>query len=165
MLHELGHVIGFWHEQSRPDRDSHVNVDKNAIEEGRLYNFYKSSWQYVDTKNVSYDVSSIMHYSATVSYSLRKQYYNACFDGFLAFDQNNWVKFLTYDRNVHQHLVLYSANKACYFTVGLCGSTGWWYVCPADPYCQGCPTPTGTWSATRILFLWCQTCQLGILSW
>ena len=70
LLHELGHVIGFWHEQSRPDRDSHVNVDKNAIEEGRLYNFYKSSWQYVDTKNVSYDVSSIMHYSATVSYSL-----------------------------------------------------------------------------------------------
>lgn len=65
LLHELGHVIGFWHEQSRPDRDSHVNVDKNAIEEGRLYNFYKSSWQYVDTKNVSYDVSSIMHYSAT----------------------------------------------------------------------------------------------------
>lgn len=47
-----------------------MNVDKNAIEEGRLYNFYKSSWQYVDTKNVSYDVSSIMHYSATVSYSL-----------------------------------------------------------------------------------------------
>ncbi|XP_055998539.1 zinc metalloproteinase dpy-31-like [Ostrea edulis] len=65
LMHELGHVIGFWHEHSRPDRDSHINVENNAIEEGRLYNFYKSSWQYVDTKNVSYDVSSIMHYSAT----------------------------------------------------------------------------------------------------
>ncbi|XP_062566916.1 zinc metalloproteinase dpy-31-like [Saccostrea cucullata] len=65
LLHELGHVIGFWHEHSRPDRDSHINVENDSIEEGKLFNFYKSSWQNVETKNVSYDVSSIMHYSAT----------------------------------------------------------------------------------------------------
>ncbi|XP_034436944.1 uncharacterized protein LOC117759067 [Hippoglossus hippoglossus] len=60
--HELLHVLGFWHEQSRTDRDLYVQIHKDNVQDNQLQNFDK-----LDTYNlnVPYDYSSVMHYGPT----------------------------------------------------------------------------------------------------
>ena len=35
VLHEMFHALGRWHEQSRPDRDNHVDIIEENIISGR----------------------------------------------------------------------------------------------------------------------------------
>ncbi|KAJ7374569.1 hypothetical protein OS493_004907 [Desmophyllum pertusum] len=62
MIHEIGHVIGFWHEQSRPDRDEHVRIIWKNVNKGWEHAFLKQTWQAIDSMDTPYDYSSIMHY-------------------------------------------------------------------------------------------------------
>ncbi|XP_031549766.1 uncharacterized protein LOC116287250 [Actinia tenebrosa] len=61
-LHEIMHALGFWHEQSRPDRNQYVEVLWENIIEDETYNFNKYSHGDIDTLKIPYDFDSIMHY-------------------------------------------------------------------------------------------------------
>jgi hypothetical protein len=61
VIHELGHAIGLWHEQSREDRDGFVTVLWDNIRAGSEHNFRRHVHDGVDIG--SYDYGSIMHYS------------------------------------------------------------------------------------------------------
>ncbi|UJR08286.1 hypothetical protein I4U23_012558 [Adineta vaga] len=59
--HELTHVLGFFHEQSRPDRDEYVSIQWNNIVPAQTSNFIKYNSD-VDTQMTPYDYGSVMHY-------------------------------------------------------------------------------------------------------
>ncbi len=60
-VHEFLHALGIWHEQSREDRDNHVNIYWDNIESPFEDNFEK---QIDGSSDVgAYNYNSIMHYS------------------------------------------------------------------------------------------------------
>ncbi|KPJ02950.1 Tolloid-like protein 1 [Papilio xuthus] len=63
VVHELGHVVGFWHEHTRPDRDNHVQIIRDNILSGQEYNFNKLTYEEVNSLGQTYDYDSIMHYA------------------------------------------------------------------------------------------------------
>ncbi|XP_063735021.1 meprin A subunit beta-like [Eleginops maclovinus] len=60
--HEFLHALGFYHEQSRYDRDDHVTIVYKNIEAGYEYNFLEESNETTTTQGVPYDYWSVMHY-------------------------------------------------------------------------------------------------------
>ncbi|KAJ4929486.1 hypothetical protein JOQ06_005093 [Pogonophryne albipinna] len=60
--HELLHALGFYHEQSRSDRDDYVKIWWDEIEEGMQHNFNKYEDDFITDLNTPYDYESIMHY-------------------------------------------------------------------------------------------------------
>ncbi|XP_043849663.1 meprin A subunit beta [Dromiciops gliroides] len=63
--HEFLHALGFWHEQSRSDRDDYVIIMEDRILEGREHNFNTYDDKASNSLNVPYDYTSVMHYSKT----------------------------------------------------------------------------------------------------
>jgi astacin len=59
-IHEIGHAVGLFHEQSRADRDDHVTIHYENIIRGYEFNFNQHINDGIDIGN--YDFDSIMHY-------------------------------------------------------------------------------------------------------
>ncbi|NXN90855.1 MEP1A protein, partial [Rhinopomastus cyanomelas] len=60
--HEILHALGFYHEQSRMDRDDYVTIWWDEIIEGREHNFLKYDDSFITDLNTPYDYESVMHY-------------------------------------------------------------------------------------------------------
>ena len=60
LLHEMGHVVGLYHEQSRPDRSSFVTVNFGNVIKGSEDNFNQLSDNFQDL--TLFDYASVMEY-------------------------------------------------------------------------------------------------------
>ncbi|XP_040839035.1 meprin A subunit alpha [Ochotona curzoniae] len=61
--HEILHALGFYHEQSRSDRDDYVNIWWDEIIPGYEHNFNTYDDNYITDLNTPYDYESVMHYA------------------------------------------------------------------------------------------------------
>ncbi|KIH42830.1 astacin, partial [Ancylostoma duodenale] len=64
VTHEIGHALGFYHTQSRYDRDDYVDVEFSNISPDMQYNFAKRTPLTENHFGQKYDYGSIMQYNA-----------------------------------------------------------------------------------------------------
>ncbi|XP_060082578.1 zinc metalloproteinase nas-4-like [Ylistrum balloti] len=63
-MHEFLHVLGFFHEHERYDRDNYVTVHLENVVQSNQKDYSKETTRQMNTLGVSYDYGSIMHYGA-----------------------------------------------------------------------------------------------------
>uniref|UniRef100_A0A1I7WU74 Metalloendopeptidase n=1 Tax=Heterorhabditis bacteriophora TaxID=37862 RepID=A0A1I7WU74_HETBA len=61
----VGRIVGFFHEQSRADRDEYVIINWSNVEAGLQDQFDKYSLNMIDHLGSTYDYGSVMHYAPT----------------------------------------------------------------------------------------------------
>lgn len=67
LMHETLHSLGFYHQQSRQNRDNHIDVMWANIQDDKEHNYQKRSFLVGGT---SYDYFSLLHYSRINGFSI-----------------------------------------------------------------------------------------------
>ncbi|CAD5206776.1 unnamed protein product [Bursaphelenchus okinawaensis] len=63
--HEIGHALGLWHEQSRPDADEYIEFEKDFVLPTYMSDFQQRGNDEITTLGIPYDYGSVMHYGPT----------------------------------------------------------------------------------------------------
>ena len=70
MCHLIGHVLGYFHENARPDRDNYVKINYNNIIPNMDIEFLSYPSVIINNYNLSYDYASIMHFGGLVRFDI-----------------------------------------------------------------------------------------------
>ncbi|VDD87919.1 unnamed protein product [Enterobius vermicularis] len=63
--HEVGHALGLWHQQSRPDALEHIRIIEDYILKTYIGDFKLREPSEIETFGIPYDLGSVMHYGST----------------------------------------------------------------------------------------------------
>merc|ERR1712002_712218 len=138
-IHEFMHAIGFFHEQSRYDRDSYVRINLNNVD-GRYHNnFNKYTSSQIQLLS-DYDLKSVMHYGE-YDFSNNRQKVIEALDG--TSPLGNEVGFT--DKDLQKINALYQCSTTT-TTVDPTATTTTAATTTADPDCQDNYSGCSSWA-------------------
>ncbi|XP_076813917.1 plasminogen-like isoform X2 [Clavelina lepadiformis] len=106
IMHEILHALGFWHEQSRPDRDNYVTILFDNILNGKETNFFKKTVGDIESFSSPYDYKSVLHYS---SHAFSKNG-NPTIINAVTSEPVDSQRIMLSEEDIHQVLALYNCN-------------------------------------------------------
>lgn len=126
IAHELCHALGFFHTQSRPDRNTFVTIQTANVVPGALNNFSIASGS--NTFGLPYDFLSIMHYG-DFDFSANGQPTIICNPGFTQFQSQIGQRSALSQGDINMMQAAYGPILAPQIT-GLSPSSGQSYLPP-----------------------------------
>uniref|UniRef100_A0A914UTV4 Metalloendopeptidase n=1 Tax=Plectus sambesii TaxID=2011161 RepID=A0A914UTV4_9BILA len=135
--HEIGHALGFGHEQSRFDRDSFVDVLMVNIQPEERGNFDKQTANSIKTYDIPYEYGSIMHYEAN-SFAIN-EYVDVLVATNQLFQQTMGQRTAPSFFDVYQANRHYKCLDICSAAITTCQNGGY----PNPKNCNKCICPVG----------------------